>query len=295
MDHAPGSRASSCELSAAPLLIEQKRADVMNRIQPKDLSRLEFTINAASEQSKGEWTTLTLEPFYGIHHARYQCYWYQATKERYDKSDMGRADALEAALKARTLDFVATGEQQSEAGHKAKYSSGSTTGSYNGETYRDTPANGYIQYALSNPDGLTDSITVMLRLTTADKGRQGYVSIDGQKIADITVAASDKNQDSKGFYNLELLIPASLMRRADGTPKTEITFRLTASSTTFIPGLYYVWLLRPYSAVNTAVRAVGHAGTKQKDAAIYSLDGKPLSHVRPGLQIVNGQKLLIAP
>ncbi|MBQ7495451.1 MAG: glycoside hydrolase family 127 protein [Bacteroidaceae bacterium] len=245
MDHAPGSRASSKDLSSAPLLIGE-RASVLNRITPKDLSQLTFTIDAASEQSKGNWTKLTLEPFYGIHHARYACYWYQATKEVYDQSDMGRADAEAAALAARTLDFVATGEQQSEAGHSYAYSSDSRTGTYNGETYRDAQANGYIQYKLANPDGLTEGVAIMLRLTTADNGRMGYVTIDGTKIADITVAASAKNQDSRGFYNLELLIPANLLRKSNGKAKTEITFRLTASATTPIPGLYYVRLVKDY-------------------------------------------------
>ena len=246
MDHAPGSRASSKDLSSAPLLIGQP-SELLNRIQPKDLSKLEFTIQAASEQSKGNWTTLTLEPFYGIQHARYICYWYADTKEGYDQSDMGRADAEAAALTARTLDFVATGEQQCEAGHQSKHSSESTTGSYNGETYRDARANGYIQYVLSNPDGLTEGLAIMIRLTTADKGRQGYVTIDGTKIADVTVASSFKGQDSKGFYNLELPIPAELMVDSKGKPKKEITFRLTASSSTLIPGLYYVRLVKDFN------------------------------------------------
>ena len=254
MDHAPGSRASSKDLSSAPLLIGD-RADVLGRITPADPTRLHFTIEAASEQSKGQWTMLTLEPFFGIHHARYACYWYQATAEDYMQSDMGRADAEAAALNARTLDFVATGEQQSEAGHQYKYSSDSSTGSYNGETYRDARANGFIQYVLSNPDGLTQGLAIMLRLTTADKGRQGFVSIDGTKIADITVASSFKGQDSKGFYNLELPIPTELMLKADGTPKSEITFRLTASSTTLIPGLYYVRLVKDYNDLSYIFRA----------------------------------------
>ncbi len=248
MDHAPGSRATTKDLGSAPLLIDADRTQTMARITPLNLAQLTFTINAASEQSKGGWTTLTLEPFYGIHHARYQCYWYAATKEAYEQSDMGRADAEAAALTARTLDFVAPGEQQSEAGHQYQYSSDSRTGSYNGETYRDAPANGYIQYTLSNPNGRTDSIAIMLRLTTADKGRKGYITINGKRIVDVTVASSAKNQDSKGFYNIEYPIPAELLRKADGTPRTSITFRLTASASTPIPGLYGVRLVSGYDA-----------------------------------------------
>jgi len=242
MDHAPGSRATTKDLSSAPLLIDADRTQTLARITPKDLTRLQFTINATSQQSKGGWATLTLEPFYGIHHARYQCYWFSATQEAYDLSDMGRADAEAAALAARTIDFVAPGEQQSEAGHNYRYSSDSRTGSYNGETYRDAQANGYIQYTLSNPNGLTEGVAIMLRLTTADKGRMGYITINGKRLVDITVAASAKNQDSKGFYNIEYPIPAELLKG------TSVTFRLTASSTTPIPGLYGVRLVSGYDA-----------------------------------------------
>ena len=88
----------------------------------------------------------------------------------------------------------------------------------------------------------------MLRLTTADKGRKGYITINGKRIVDITVASSAKNQDSKGFYNIEYPIPAELLRKADGTPRTSITFRLTASASTPIPGLYGVRLVSGYDA-----------------------------------------------
>ena len=87
--------------------------------------------------SKGNWDKLTLVPFYQIQHARYSCYWYAQTAEAYEQSDMGKADAAAAALIARTIDYVATGEQQSEAGHEASYSTNSSYGSYNGEFYRD--------------------------------------------------------------------------------------------------------------------------------------------------------------
>jgi len=255
MDHAPGSRATVKELTSAPLLIDDDLAQTLQRVTPTDPQHLRFTLNAQSEQSKGGWTTLTLEPFYGIHHARYMCYWYAATPQAYEQSEWGRADAEAAALSARTLDFVATGEQQSEAGHHYQYSSDSSVGNYNGETYRDAKANGYIQYSLSNPEGLTQGLAIMLRLTTADQGRKGYVTVDGTKIADITVPASVKTADSKGFFNLELLIPEELMLNTDGTPKAEITFRLTASATTLIPGLYYVRLVKDYTDNSYAFHA----------------------------------------
>ena len=43
----------------------------------------------------------------------------------------------------------------------------------------------------------------------------------------------------------------------------------------------------------THVSAAMDEQRSYKDTAIYTLDGKHLSHARPGLQIVNGQKRLI--
>ena len=114
-------------------------------------------------------------------------------------------------MQQRTLDFVATGEQQSEAGHEYAYSSESTSGSYCNETYRDAKANGYIQYSLFNPNGVKDSLSILCRFTTADKGRKATLTVDGVKIADITIPSSAKCTDNNGFYNVEYPIPTELL------------------------------------------------------------------------------------
>ena len=245
MDHAPGSMASSKKLTTAPMLIGN-RSDVLSRIERLRTPELTFTIDVSRPGVESyKWNTLTLVPFYKIHHARYACYWYQQTEENFKNSSMAADENAAAALAERTLDFVAPGEQQSEAGHEVKYSSESTTGNYNGEAYRDARANGYIQYTLYNKKGVKDSLAVMLRFTTADKGRKGTLSVDGTKIADITVASSVKDAEN-GFYNVEYAIPAALAVDNDGNAKEKFVVRLTASSSTLIPGLYYMRLMSGY-------------------------------------------------
>lgn len=241
MDHAPGSRAKSLGLSSAPLLIG-KRAEVLQRITPT-AEALTFNLDV----SRGKWSTLRLVPFYTIHHARYSCYFYQQTEEEFAKTNMGRLDQLEAQLTARTLDFVATGEQQSEAGHQGKYSSDSGKGSYNGEFYRDAQRGGWFEYVLDT-EGRTDSVSLLLRMTTADRGRVGTIYIDGTELAAVTVPSMHTMAEDNGFFNEEYALPAELLTQADGTPKTQITFRFVASGSTPIPGLYYVRLLRSYGA-----------------------------------------------
>ena len=242
MDHAPGSRATSKSLVDAPMLIGD-RATVLDRIQRLRSIDLSFIIDASRpDVSTYKWSSLKLVPFYKIHHQRYMCYWYQQTAENYANSTMAQTEAANEALAQRTLDFVAPGEQQSEAGHDSKHSSDSSTGMYNSERYRDTRANGYIQYTLYNNSGIEENLSVMFRFNLADKGRQATLTIDGQKIADITIPTAFKGSDNNGFYNVEYAIPATLAKG-----KTKFVVRLTASNSTLCPGVYYVRLMKDYN------------------------------------------------
>ena len=261
MDHAPGSMATTMNLTKAPLLIGN-RADVLGRIKAKELGKLTFEIDASRpEATTYAWDKLELRPFYLIHHARYMCYWYQQTSEAYANSDMAKNEALAEQLKARTLDFVAPGEQQSEAGHEYAYSSESTVGNYNSETYRDARQNGYIQYSLFNPEGIKDSLSIMCRFTTADQGRKATLTLDGKLVADITIPSSVKGADANGFYNIEYPIPSEMAIDANGNAKTKFVVRLTASSTTLCPGLYYMRLMRGYDESAGSYRFVASEWT----------------------------------
>ncbi len=245
MDHAPGSMTQAKNLLSAPLLIGE-RANVLGRIKAQDLSKLTFTLDASRpEVGSYKWTTLTLQPFYQIHHARYSCYWYQQTAEGFANSSMAQTEAANEALSARTLDFVAPGEQQSEAGHEYNYSANSTKGSYNGENYRDAKAGGYVQYTLFNPNGEDEGLAILCRFTVADKGRKATLLVDGQQIANITIPESVRKTDN-GFYNIEYPIPAELVHDAGGQVKTQFTVRLAATGGTANPGLFYLRLMKDY-------------------------------------------------
>jgi len=235
--------APSKNLLSAPLLIGD-RADVLNRIKMQDPSRLTFTIDVSRKGVETyKWNTLTLQPFYQIHHARYSCYWYQQTPEGFAASGMAQTEAANEALLARTIDFVVPGEQQSEAGHEYNYSSNSSKGSYNGESYRDAQAGGYVQYTLFNNTGEADGLSVMCRFTTSDKGRKATLTVDGVKIVDIVIPASVERTEN-GFFNVEYAIPATLLKDEKGTAKTQYAVRLSASEGTLNPGLYYLRLMK---------------------------------------------------
>ena len=243
MDHAPGSRSSRKSLITMPMLIGP-RDKVLSRIQEYDATKLQFTIDASWKGAKKyTWQKLTLQPFYQIHHARYACYWYQQTPEGYAKSSMAQDEAKTAALLGRTLDFVATGEQQSEAGHFREFSN-TSSGSFNGEHYRDCQPGGYVQYTVSY-EGKTikDGLSLMCRFTATDRGRKATLYVDGTAIGDIDTS-SRKQAEVSGFYNLEFPIPADLMKDANGKVKKSFVVRLAADKGTMIPGLYYLRLLK---------------------------------------------------
>ncbi|UKK57634.1 glycoside hydrolase family 127 protein [Prevotella communis] len=243
MDHSPGVMGSQKNLMSAPLILGT-RSDVLGRIKTLDSSKLKFTIDVSRPGVETyKWTTLTLQPFYQIHHDRYMCYWYQQTPENFAKSDMAQSEAAIEALKNRTIDFVAPGEQQSEAGHEYNYSNDSGKGSHNGESYRDAKAGGYVEFALFNKDAVTDSLAIMCRFTTDDRGRTATLTLDGTKLADITIPGRVRNSEN-GFYNIEFPIPAELMKDSKGKIKTSYKVRLSATGTTPNPGLYYLRLVK---------------------------------------------------
>ena len=128
----------------------------------------------------------------------------------------------------------------------------------------------------------------MLRFTTADKGRRATLTVDSRKVADITIPASVANADANGFYNVEYAIPASVAKG-----KKKLVVKLTASPSTFCPGLYYMRLMKPADQQDTRVSAqiLGPKGLK----GVYALDGRPvaLGKAGKGIYIVEGKKTIL--
>lgn len=240
-DHAPGSVAKRLSLSSAPLLIG-RREDVLKRITPTG-SPCHFMIDVSDVQNKGHWNQLQLKPFYSIHHARYSCYWYQQTAENYAKSELLRTDSIQGALDARTIDFIAPGEQQSEAGHHVTYSDNSSSGCYKGEFYRAAQKDGYVEYSMINNSGKTDDIYIMCRFSTADKGRKGIIFVEGKELMNIEIPATCDSADYQGFFQVEFRIPKGLLMGEDKTVKRQVTFRLAAVGPS-TPRLFYLRMLR---------------------------------------------------
>lgn len=249
MDHAPGSRGTSKSLITSPLLICD-RGNALDLI--RKTGDMEFSIDLSNV--KGKWSgakSLKLQPFFSTHHDRYIIYWYQQNAKDFEQSDIYKQEAEKEKLERRTLDFVGTGEQQSEAGHKMQFSEGSTKGNYRGEFYRDAQRGGFIQYTLAIPESARSKefrfthspYSIMCRFITSDRGRRATIYANGVEIGKISVPGRLATADDNGFFNMEYQLPDNVISDGKDGLKADVVFRIEADSSTLCPGLYYVRLL----------------------------------------------------
>lgn len=264
----------------APLLIGS-RDNLVGAVEMTDPAKLQFRINGYYSDPK--WADLMLEPFNGIHDARYMMYWLNVDGEKWDeiRSGLEAEEAAAQLLEARTIDYVVTGTQQSESDHFMKQS-GSNSGSYNGEYYRD--GGGWFSYELQTK-GHTDNVTLMVRYWGGDSGNRKFdILIDNQLIATETLTGG-KNE----FVNVEYPVPAELLK-----DKTKVRVKFQAHSGNVAGGVYYVRLLMPES--ETGIKAVRRTQANP-NKAIYTLDGRKMNTSDPetlpsGIYIVNRTKVV---
>lgn len=239
MDHAP-SIGSTKKLTTAPMLIGD-RDKVLDMIKPTDASKLQFKIDATLYNNE-KWADLVLEPYFGIHESRYMIYWNQVSEEEWKKVEeeiKAEEDAAQRLID-RSIDFVATGEQQSDAGHVLTGQFGK--GSYSGEFYVDCQSGQSYSYTLST-SGLTHGVSLMCRYHSADRNRVWTIYVDDKELVNVTIPT----KSFQDFYNEEYLIPDEMLKNAQGKAKTEIKVTFKATGTTPAPGLYYLRLLKDYN------------------------------------------------
>lgn len=238
MDHAP-SQGAQLSLTSAPMLIGE-RASVLDSIYMVDKEKLHFKIRKGLYSSE-RFADLVLQPFFTVHEARYMMYWNQLTQEEWDavKDDVLAEEQAAQRLNERTLDFVATGEQQSDAGHVLQ--GDFEKGSYSGEFYVDALSGKWFSYQLAT-QGVSDRVSVMCRYHSADAGRVYTLSVNGKVLKEIKL----EKKDITGFYNVEYFVPADYLLDENGEVPDSVTVKFEATGSTPTPGIYYLRLLKEY-------------------------------------------------
>ena len=235
MDHAPG-QGQQLSLTSAPMLIGDRK-HVLDSIYMVDAEKLHFKIRTGL-YNNAHWKDLILQPFYTIHEARYMLYWNQLSADKWEemRQQVMTEEEAKQRLNNRTLDFVATGEQQSDAGHALQGTF--NKGSYDGEFYVDTKSGQSFSYQLATK-GMKKNLSLMCRFYSADNGREVTIYINEKKLINMTL----EKKSFRGHYNWEYPISEELLDIKGEVPDS-INVRFHASGNTPVPGLYYLRLLK---------------------------------------------------
>ncbi len=219
-------------IDKAPILVDDDIENIANKLVPVKDEPLHFTLNVDMKNP----VDVELEPFADIHDARYMIYWLALTTDGY-QSYMDSLTAIEnekIALEKRTIDFVATGEQQPETDHDMQ-NENSGSGITNHEFYRDASRGGYFSYEM-NTNSETD-LSLNVRYWGAEwGGRKFDIYIDDEKLL---------SEDNTGrwnqsrFFNVEYDIPDSMLK---GKSSIRVKFQSVPGNTA--GAVYYVRLLR---------------------------------------------------
>lgn len=162
----------------APILIEDDLENIADKLEPVEGKPLNFKLDVEMINSQ----KLTLEPFSQIHDARYMMYWLALTNDGYEDylDSLHTIEKERLAIERRTIDYVATGEQQPETDH-ALQSEKSNTGNNRDDFFREARNEGYFSYDLAT--NLEIGLSLFVRYWGADWGiRKFDIYIDDKKL-----------------------------------------------------------------------------------------------------------------
>ncbi len=218
-----------------PLIIGS-RDDIRKKVeamQPVPGKSLCFTVPGLFT---GKFADLELEPFYRMHDCRYMMYWLSMTDKEYAdyRKTVKEEEERRLLLDKRTVDAVATAEQQPEVDHKMKHDK-SNTGFHDGRAWRDARDGGFFEYNLIT-EGQND-LTLWVQYWGNEKGNRSFdILIDGKPLAEENLAGKwNKNKIMVAEYP----IPESMTK---GRQSVTVTFRSKPGN--IAGGIFHVRLLK---------------------------------------------------
>lgn len=219
-------------VNKAPILIEDDIENIAGKLEPVENEPLNFTLDLKMINA----VDVKLKPFFQIHDARYMMYWLALTGNGYQTyiDSLTNLENERMAIRDRTIDFVATGEQQPETDHMLQYEK-STTGNQHDEFWRDARDNGYFSYRMKTGSGT--NLSLMVRYWGAEWGSRKFeIYIDDEKLA-----AEDNTGrwNQSVFQDVEYRIPDSMV---EGKENIRVKFKALQGSTA--GAVYFVRLLR---------------------------------------------------
>ena len=216
----------------APILVEDDIQRIAEKLVPIENEPLHFKLKVDMENRMD----VTLEPFANIHDARYMIYWLALTNSglKSYKDSLTAIENEKIAIEKRTIDFVATGEQQPETDH-AMENEFSVSGNNHNQFYREANKDGFFSYEMKT-DSEAD-VRLMVRYWGAEYGGRKFdIYIDDEKL--LTEDNSGRWNQST-FHEVEYEIPS---RMVEGKEKIRVKFQSLPGNTA--GAVYFIRLLK---------------------------------------------------
>lgn len=219
-------------LTGAPILVENNISDLPNELEAVKNEPLHFKLDAKMKNPIDS----ELKPFYNIHDTRYMMYWLALTPEDYKEytDSISAIETKKLALDRRTVDYVATGEQQPESDHFMEKSN-SRTGNNRDEFWRSAAGDGHFSYKLKTRQ--ETHLKLMIRLFGFEWGDKRFdIYIDDKKLTSVNTAEHTRISQ---FQNMTYDIPDSMV---EGKDSVRVKFKPKGGSAT--SEIYFVRIVR---------------------------------------------------
>jgi DUF1680 family protein len=218
-------------LDGAPMLVGDP-AKLAEAIRPVPGRPLTFTAAGAIEPAA--FDGLELEPFFRVHDARYMMYWRTVAADQYPAvvAELEAAERARLALEARTLDFVAPGEQQSEVEHGFA-GEATRAGALHGRRSRDATG-GWFAYRMNAGAAAGVPLELIVTYEGGERDRSCELLVNDRVVA--TVERSGNQRDR--FVDVAYPLPADVA--AGGT----LTVRFASRDKSRTPSIYGVRLVK---------------------------------------------------
>ncbi len=216
----------------APILIDDDIQHLGDHLEPVKDKPLNYKLSAKMINP----ATLTLEPFYNVHDARYMMYWLSLTNSGYKAytDSLAKIETEKLALEKRTVDYVATGEQQPETDH-AVQKENSVTGNNLNEFYREARNGGFFSYDLATRSEA--NLSLFVRYWGAEWGSRKFdIYIDDEKL--LTEDNTNRWNQSL-FKDVVYQIPVSMVKG-----KTHVRVRFQSHPGSTAGAVYMIRLLK---------------------------------------------------
>ena len=194
-------------LNQAPVLVGN-RDSLVQAVHLVDSATLSFEVAEFLEANHDTtYKKLLLQPFYALHDARYMMYWMQLRPDEYQEiyELLAREEQERLALEARTVDQIATGEQQPDQNHNARGES-SNVGVYQNTYYRDANQGGWFSYDMSTLG--VDTLVLRATYWGYESGNRTFdILVEGDTIARENLAGKWNISE---FRSVDYEIPVAL-------------------------------------------------------------------------------------